>query len=548
MSDSIKTTPSGDERGLTSTTLEQQTRLKGHKESRNWHWNRIQELDGTLAHYTNNKHARDPLGRFISKDRALSTTTTTSWLAENIILVPTSTDSTRPSSRLSGTYEIITPDISSLVGTPFSSRPTTPPRFSTKANTETEDMAAEVITPFHGDKEDENPEDFLRAFYRRMGDKSDETKKAQFQYYLQADSVADEWYADLVDNEKKAWGDIEAAFKKRWLRKKQARKTEEDYEDEILSRKLKDEDLGKMEKIAGRDVYSHVAWADKMATSVKGAKLEKSTNNIRQVRRELPGILREKVGTGHADWNAFLQAVRDVDVEYIRDCIDIKNKERAALDQRYRTFETISKSPTAPLRQQLSSVAISSQPVTPAATPSNINPFLNTGGGQGNLRFTTNAATQQYIKPPQTNFAPRPPPTPEQKAELLALLATIPHHPDTQAGRQAHQAQQAEWVRTYGFGTRVTEKTPYPLRPGTAPVNSGECFTCGQGGHLGTRTGEVCQAMGHRPLHPNEQQWRVICARILKEPKRVADVRFLTVDDYGTTWQGSQGNEEGPST
>ena len=66
----------------------------------------------------------------------------------------------------------------------------------------------------------ENPEDFLRAFYRRMGDKSEDTRKAQFPYYLQADSIADEWYADLVDNEKKTWGDIENAFKKRWPRKK----------------------------------------------------------------------------------------------------------------------------------------------------------------------------------------------------------------------------------------------------------------------------------------------------------------------------------------
>ena len=64
-------------------------------------------------------------------------------------------------------------------------------------------MAAESVTPFHGDKDDENPEDFLRSFYRRMGDKTDDTKKAQFPYYLQADSVADEWYSDLGDNEKK---------------------------------------------------------------------------------------------------------------------------------------------------------------------------------------------------------------------------------------------------------------------------------------------------------------------------------------------------------
>ena len=403
---------------------------------------------------------------------------------------------------------------------------------------------AEVVAPFHGDKEDESPEDFLRAFYRRMGDKSDDTKKGQFPYYLQAYSVADEWFAELPDEKKKTWGDIEVAFRARWPKKQQIKKTDEEYEDEIIGRKLKEEDLGKREKVAGMEVYSHVAWADKMATTVKSAKLEKTTNHLRQVRKELPTILREKIGTGHADWGAFLQAVRDVDVDSIRDSIDIRNKEKAAIDKHIRILEALSKSPTAPLRQQLSTVSISGQTKAPSA-PVIGDPFTNSGGGQGNLRLTANTTTVHQTRPPFMN--PRPPPTPEQKAELRTLINRLPHHPDTQAGRQAHQAQQADWVRTYGYGTKVTEKTPYPLRPGTAPANSGECFTCGHLGHLGARTGEDCTALGHRPLHPNEQQWRVICARILKEPRQTTNIQFVAIDDYGTTLQDIQGNEEGPS-
>ena len=346
-------------------------------------------------------------------------------------------------------------------------------------------MAAETIHPFHGDKEDENPEDFLRAFYRRMGDKSDDTKKAQFRYYLQADSAADEWYTDLLDNEKKSWGDIEVAFNKRWPRKRQVKKTDEEYEDEILGRKLKTEDLGKKEKVAGRDIYTHIAWADKMAVSVKGAKWEKTTNHLRQTRKELPTILREKVGTSHTNWETFLQAVRDVDVEYIRDSIDIKNKEQATIDKRLRLLETLSRSPTAPLRQQLSTVTISSQPIAQnAQTPAD--PFANAGGGRGNLAFTANPATSRQVRNPFTGSNTRPTPTPEQRAEIRLLLSKLPHHPDTPTGRQAHQAQQAEWVKTFRYGTKVTEKNPYPLRPGTAPVNSGECFTCGHPGHFGT--------------------------------------------------------------
>ena len=198
-----------------------------------------------------------------------------------------------------------------------------------------------------------------------------------------------------------------------------------------------------------------------------------------------------------------------------------------------------------PTSQQLSSVSIS----RPTTNPQVIgDPFLNTRGGRGNLAFTSNTAIPRQPKPPFTNINPRPAPTPEQKAEVRHLLNKFPHHPDTQAGRQAHQAQQAEWVRTYGYSTRVTEKTPYPLWPETAPVNSGECFTCGYPGHVGARTGEDCMTLGHRPLHPNEQQWRVICARILKEPKATTNIHFVAIDDYGTTFQDIQGNGEGPST
>ena len=208
--------------------------------------------------------------------------------------------------------------------------------------------------------------------------------------------------------------------------------------------------------------------------------------------------------------------------------------------------EAASKSPTAPLRQQLSSVTISGQPAVPNMA-ANADPFANTGGGQGNLRFATNAAAPRQARPPFAGPNPRPSPTPEQKAELCAILNRLPHHPDSIPGRQAHQAQQADWVRTYGYGTRVTEKTPYPLRPGTAPVNSGECFTCGQLGHLGAQMGEQCIALGYRILHPNEQQWRAICSRILKEPRPAANIHFVAVDDYGTTLQDIQGNGKGPS-
>ena len=408
-------------------------------------------------------------------------------------------------------------------------------------------MATEHVDPFHGDKEDENPEDFLRSFFRRMGTATDDVKKRQFRYFLQADSAADEWFDELPQEDKKDWDALEDAFNKRWPRKKAAKKTKEEYEEEITGLQLKMDDLGKKEKTAGRDVYSHIVWADKMATIVKGAKIEATTTYIGHVRKELPKLLREKVGTGHTDWTSFLQAVRDVDVDHIRDGADLWKKERDeqdALKKRVQQLEKLTASPTAPLRQQMTTFGIGNTRAIPAqqsrqASVTPANPFTGNVGGCGNL-----FQTSQTAAPPQNNI-PRPPATQADRAALLICLQKYPHHPDTEAGRQAHRAQQADWVKTHGPGTFVTESTPYPLRPGTLPVGSGECFTCGFTGHMGRRDGSTCG--GNRALHPHEQTWRAIGSRILRQTRNTISIQSVMVDDYGTSWQEMQGNENGPS-
>ena len=284
-------------------------------------------------------------------------------------------------------------------------------------------MPNEHIDPFHGDKEDENPEDFLRSFFRRMGLASEDTMTRQFCYFLQADSVADEWFDALPQVDKKIWDMIETAFNTRWPRKKAVKKTTEEYEEEITGLRLKTEDLGKKEMTAGREVYSHTAWADKMATIVKGAKIETTTTYIGHVRKELPKILREKIGAGHVDWTTFLQAVQDVDVDYIKNGVSLwkkKQEEQEAIKKRIQQLERLTASPTAPLRHQMSSFSIGNTPPTPPqqSRQTSANPFTSTTGGRGNLfqASQTGTATQGSMT--------RPPATQADRAALLVCLHT----------------------------------------------------------------------------------------------------------------------------
>jgi hypothetical protein len=128
-----------------------------------------------------------------------------------------------------------------------------------------------------------------------------------------------------------------------------------------------------------------LAWADDMEAAVKGAKLETTTTYIGHVQKELPRLLREKVGTGHADWGAFLQAVQDIDTDHIRDGVDTWKKDQEVQDtirKRIQQLEKLSASPTAPLRQQMTSFNIGNSLQAPQqATNTLANPFASNTGG-----------------------------------------------------------------------------------------------------------------------------------------------------------------------
>jgi hypothetical protein len=149
------------------------------------------------------------------------------------------------------------------------------------------------------------------------------------------------------------------------------------------------------------------------------------------------------------------------------------------------------------------------------------------------------------LRSPVAKQYPKAPGNTSRQGSTTHMPPKVPTPSRTEAGRQAHRAQQADWMKTQGMGAFVTESTPYPLRPGTLPVGSGECFTCGFTGHMGRRDGSTCG--GNRPLHQHEQTWRAISSRILRQTKNVANIQLVMVDDYGTTWQEVQGNGDGPS-
>ncbi|KAJ6570674.1 hypothetical protein B0H10DRAFT_1839944, partial [Mycena sp. CBHHK59/15] len=368
---------------------------------------------------------------------------------------------------------------------------------------------------------------------------------------------ADIWYKGLTAAVKADWDQTEAAFAVRWPETLVVQKAQTDYEFELSETKLLEKDLGKKETVLGREIWTHVIWADKMAKLAAGAKVNTGTMYIAHTRRGLPDIIKDKLVVNFVNWDAFLKAVRDVDIEHIRDGAEKLKKEQekqkavddriAQLTESLRRQQQLQASPTAGIRQQMMGASLQGPGPRPGPIPFSLGPAAFGGRGAGRGGFVGGAGGPL-----------RAPATETQKAALRDRIKAMPQHPNTAAGCLEHQKQQQQWVATHGIGAKVTEFTPYPLRPGTLPVNSGECWQCGVDRHLRA----ACTVPDARRLHPNESAWRSICRTILREPPAYAqqgptNVRLVQIDDYGT-WEeitdtsgagadGEQGNGLGLS-
>jgi hypothetical protein len=82
-------------------------------------------------------------------------------------------------------------------------------------------MTNYLAIPFHGDRHDKDPSDFLNWFLQYMGTADNKMKARNFIYYLQADSLADEWFEELGVEEKGSWEVIEVLFRKKWLKEEE---------------------------------------------------------------------------------------------------------------------------------------------------------------------------------------------------------------------------------------------------------------------------------------------------------------------------------------
>jgi len=148
-----------------------------------------------------------------------------------------------------------------------------------------------------------------------------------FSDHLKYGSPADEWFGGL-NTVTSTWKDIKKAFLEHFLPVEKAKRTETELERELCELRLKVEDLGKKERYAGEDVYTHVIFAEKALSLAKQVKINTSLNSIWKVRDKLPNIIWQKVKETYLSWTEFCTAIKGVEMAHIWDGVKKYQKEK----------------------------------------------------------------------------------------------------------------------------------------------------------------------------------------------------------------------------
>jgi hypothetical protein len=376
---------------------------------------------------------------------------------------------------------------------------------------------------FYGDGErGENAQDFLKKIKRLFITQNwDDVKKIEyFETCLKANSPADEWYEALPAASKETWAKLRASFETKWPPKKATGQTTAEKRAKLEECTLREDELGTKVKSDDREEHAHVVWADKiqrLATAIP----DNDGLLIASTRRTMPATLRTLVNDQHTSWKSFCDAIRAISVSTITDQKEVEKdrndlkRMRADMD-RERIRGDMERDR---MRAEMEGERIRRLQDTPSKAIAasmrtmNVGPIEPLRYGPRAPMFQPAPAAQQ-----QNNF----PYQQRNDSERLQDLTrnAKPAHPDTPAGRAMYQADLTAW-NAANPNRGPSETRPYPLTPGTAPVASGECWKCGQPGHMGT----ACMSTNHVP--PAEEKWRAIAAGIKSRVNKAQAVNYI---------------------
>jgi hypothetical protein len=191
----------------------------------------------------------------------------------------------------------------------------------------------ENINPFWGDDEhpEESPQDFLKAMQcwgLKKTNATDAQKLENFRLNLKSNAAAEQWFNNLLTEDRDTWDHLVWAFNKQWPNKVPTIKTVEEKQTALEQTRISKEEVGKRIMTNSVEELVHVVWADKIKWLAAAIP---DTNGllISTVCRSMPKVLLKVTGSGHTNWATFCTAVRMATLTQI---IEAKQEEEEACD------------------------------------------------------------------------------------------------------------------------------------------------------------------------------------------------------------------------
>jgi hypothetical protein len=382
------------------------------------------------------------------------------------------------------------------------------------------------------DRRKQNPQNWLLKLEgaKFNYDTADEQRIYTFQKHLEHGSRAQTWWNDELNaTDKSTWAHVEAAFHKKWPPTQRVKPTMEDRQEKLFHLKLTENEVG--EKVGDDEdelVYSHIDWALKVLALAEDIEDDKGML-IPVARNNLPLSVRTLLPNDISTWDKFTDGVCNISINRLLD--------EKARDKAFRTtteavanltitqptsrynFPAYQRSPyrtpyqrTQPMTIEPQEQTTTNQPSTPISAPKTPNARTNTTNDPftgSTIRATTN--NTRFLTTPASPSANRG--SGYVKLAQQSINDNRPYN-DTEDGRQKYQTALASWTQKYG-GIQADWNTGHiPLTPGSSPLGSNECYTCGRAGHRR----DECTWTG-KPIPDVEANWR---ARIngLVRPRR----------------------------
>ncbi|KAG1846476.1 hypothetical protein C8R48DRAFT_677810 [Suillus tomentosus] len=385
-----------------------------------------------------------------------------------------------------------------------------------------------TITPqpsFYGDYEKgEEPTDWLRKYELSLPTTTTDTDKiTHFELQCTAASPAETWFASLPTVDKASWIAFRAAFRTRWPPPTQVTLTVAQKKERIKVLVLKEDEIGVMiEEDRGRE-WGHIRWAKQIARMAQGFN-DTQHHLLDVVLDNTPEILRDLLADNYASWMDFEADVAKVSASQLqRTTYTSPPPYRYGYHYNAPMVQTPQTQAAAPPSLPAFQPPVSSLTPQVPQTPQAAHLFAPTAPmSRGNLFYG-------YRGYPQTPT--RRGGSPADRMRTAAQYATIPHHPNSDAGKQAYAQQVQEWHALHGSEAIPNSQRPYPLKPGTSPIGSRECFNCG----MATLPPHQSYDCPNEPLPAQEMKWRETVSRLVSRtlampttPGSATNVQYVT--------------------